>query len=101
MNNKLENKNVDFLFKAILSLETREECYDFFEDLCTVNELISMAQRFHVARDLYDGKTFLQIEAQTGTSSATISRVNRCFNYGSGGYKMVIEKLNGEDKSGN
>lgn len=97
----IHSEDTDLLFKAIMSLESTEECYKFFEDLCTVNELISMAQRFHVARDLYDGKTFLQIEAQTGTSSATISRVNKCFNYGSGGYKMIIEKMNGEEKSGN
>lgn len=97
----IHSEDTDLLFEGIMSLKSKDECYKFFEDLCTVNELISMAQRFHVARDLYDGKTFLQIEAQTGTSSATISRVNRCFNYGSGGYKMVIEKLNGEDKSGN
>lgn len=97
----IHSEDTDLLFKAIMSLESTDECYKFFEDLCTVNELISMAQRFHVARDLYDGKTFLQIEAQTGTSSATISRVNKCFNYGSGGYKMIIEKINGEEKSGN
>ncbi len=97
----IHSEDTDLLFKAIMSLESTDECYKFFEDLCTVNELISMAQRFHVARDLYDGKTFLQIEAQTGTSSATISRVNKCFNYGSGGYKMIIEKINGEDESGN
>ena len=97
----IHSEDTDLLFEGIMSLKSKDECYKFFEDLCTVNELISMAQRFHVARDLYDGKTFLQIEAQTGTSSATISRVNRCFNYGSGGYKMVIEKLNGEDKSRN
>ena len=97
----IHSEDTDLLFEGIMSLKSKDECYKFFEDLCTVNELISMAQRFHVARDLYDGKTFLQIEAQTGTSSATISPVNRCFNYGSGGYKMVIEKLNGEDKSGN
>lgn len=97
----IRSEDTDLLFKAIMSLESTDECYKFFEDLCTVNELISMAQRFHVARDLYDGKTFLQIEAQTGTSSATISRVNKCFNYGSGGYKMIIEKINGEEKSGN
>ena len=97
----IHSEDTDLLFEGIMSLKSKDECYKFFEDLCTVNEIISMAQRFHVARDLYYGKTFLQIEAQTGTSSATISRVNRCFNYGSGGYKMVIEKLNGEDKSGN
>ena len=76
MNNKLENKNVDFLFKAILSLETREECYDFFEDLCTVQELKTLSQRIVVAKMLSEKSVYTDIVEQTGASTATISRVN-------------------------
>ncbi len=93
----IHSENTDLLFQAIMSLDSVEECYKFFEDLCTVNELASMSQRFHVARELSAGKTFLKIEAETGASSATISRVNKCYNYGSGGYKIAIDNLK-EDK---
>ena len=84
MNNKLENKNVDFLFKAILSLETREECYDFFEDLCTVQELKTLSQRIVVAKMLSEKSVYTDIVEQTGASTATISRVNRSLQYGCG-----------------
>jgi TrpR-related protein YerC/YecD len=90
---KLNDKSVDQLFEAILTLKTLEECYIFFDDLCTVNEIQSMSQRLEVARMLGKGYTYSQIEAQTGASTATISRVKRCLNYGNDGYKMALERL--------
>ncbi len=80
------------LFKAILTLETVEECQNFFEDICTVKELQDLSQRLHVAKKLNDGKNYQEITKETGASTATISRVNRCLTYGSGGYKSVLEK---------
>lgn len=94
MNKKLKTDAVNHLFDAILSLETKEECYDFFEDLCTVNELLSLSQRFDVASMLRSHKTYLEIAENTGASTATISRVNRSLNYGNDGYQMVFERLN-------
>ena len=96
MNNKLENKNVDFLFKAILSLETREECYDFFEDLCTVQELKTLSQRIVVAKMLSEKSVYTDIVEQTGASTATISRVNRSLQYGCDGYDLIFDRMNGE-----
>lgn len=93
MNNKLENKNVDFLFKAILSLETREECYDFFEDLCTVQELKTLSQRIVVAKMLSEKSVYTDIVEQTGASTATISRVNRSLQYGCDGYDKIFERI--------
>lgn len=93
MNKKLKNEAVDSLFDAVLTLETKEECYSFFEDLCTVNELLSLSQRFEVASMLRDKKTYLEIAEQTGASTATISRVNRSLNYGSDGYELVFSRL--------
>ena len=93
MNNKLENKNVDFLFKAILSLETREECYDFFEDLCTVQELKTLSQRIVVAKMLSEKSVYTDIVEQTGASTATISRVNRSLQYGCVGYDKIFERI--------
>ena len=93
MNNKLQNENVDFLFKAILSLETTEECYDFFEDLCTVQELKTLSQRIVVAKMLSEKCVYTDIVEQTGASTATISRVNRSLNYGNDGYDMVFERI--------
>jgi len=84
---------IDQLFEAILTLKTVEECYIFFDDLCTVNEIQSMSQRLEVARMLGKGHTYNQIEEQTGASTATISRVKRCLNYGNDGYKMALERL--------
>ena len=95
MNTKLKDMNVDYLFKAVLSLETMEECYSFFEDVCTVNELLSFSQRYEVAKMLREGKTYLEIAEKTGASTATISRVNRSLNYGSDGYDMVFARLTG------
>lgn len=93
MSKKLRTEEVDHLFDAILSLENREECYTFFEDVCTVNELLSLSQRFEVARMLRDQKTYLDIADKTGASTATISRVNRSLNYGNDGYDMVFARL--------
>lgn len=90
---KLRDRTVDQLFEAILKLETLEEAYQFFDDLCTVNEVQSLAQRLEVARMLRKGHTYNQIEAETGASTATISRVKRCLNYGTDGYKMALERL--------
>lgn len=86
-------KDLEQLFRAILTLETIEECYTFFDDLCTVNEIKSLAQRLEVARMLGEGHTYNQIETETGASTATISRVKRCLNYGNDGYQMVLERL--------
>ena len=94
MNKKIKTDAVDHLFEAILSLESREECYSFFEDLCTVNELLSLSQRFEVAAMLRDNKTYLDIAEKTGASTATISRVNRSLNYGNDGYEMVFSRMN-------
>ena len=94
MNSKLKTEEVDSLFHAILTLQTVEECYSFFEDACTVNELLSLAQRFEVARMLREKKTYLEIAEKTGASTATISRVNRSLNYGNDGYDMVFERIN-------
>lgn len=92
MNKKIRTEAVDSLFDAILTLENREECYIFFEDLCTVNELLSLSQRFEVAAMLKDRKTYLEIADKTGASTATISRVNRSLNYGNDGYDMVFKR---------
>ena len=93
MNTKLHDENVDFLFDAILALENREECYRFFEDLCTVPELKAMSQRIAVAKMLSKRQVYSEIVAQTGASTATISRVNRSLNYGSDGYTLIIDRL--------
>lgn len=93
MNKKIKTEAVDCLFDAILKLQTREECYGFFEDLCTVNELLSLSQRFEVAAMLRDRKTYLEIAEKTGASTATISRVNRSLNYGNDGYELVFERM--------
>ncbi len=98
MNKKIKNESVDSLFDAILCLNSREECYTFFEDLCTVNELLSLSQRFEVAAMLKGHKTYLEIAEKTGASTATISRVNRSLNYGNDGYDMVFDRM-GSKKS--
>lgn len=90
---KLNDKSIDQLFEAILTLKDMEECYIFFEDLCTVNEIQSMSQRLEVARMLGNGSTYNQIESETGASTATISRVKRCLNYGNDGYKLTLDRL--------
>ncbi len=93
MNSKLRDEHMDYLFKAILSLETKEECYAFFEDLCTVLELKSLSQRMQVAQMLVEKNVYSDIVAKTGASTATISRVNRTLNYGSDGYALVFNRL--------
>ena len=93
MNKKIKTPAVDYLFDAILTLKDRDECYSFFEDLCTVNELLSLSQRFEVASMLKDKKTYLDIAEKTGASTATISRVNRSLNYGNDGYDMGFSRL--------
>jgi TrpR-related protein YerC/YecD len=90
--NARKNAMTDALFDAILSLETREDCYRFFEDLCTVKEVSDMAQRLEAAKMLLNGNTYEQIVRTVEISTATISRINRCIQYGSGGYKDTIEK---------
>ena len=98
MNSKLRNDSTDRLFKAILALDNIEECYCLFEDLCTISEIKAMAQRLEVAKMLKDNHVYTDIVQKTGASTATISRVNRCLNYGSDGYQMVLERLSTEDK---
>jgi len=93
MNNRLKSEAVDGLFDAILQLKTREECYLFFEDLCTVQELKAMSQRMEVAQMLSAGYPYTEIVSKTGASTATISRVNRSLAYGVDGYKLVFERL--------
>ena len=96
MNKKIKTEAVDHLFEAVLTLESPEECYAFVEDVCTVNELLSLSQRYEVARMLRDKKTYLEIAEKTGASTATISRVNRSLNYGNDGYDMVFARLKEE-----
>ena len=90
MNKKIKTEAVDHLFEAVLTLKSPEECYAFFEDVCTVNELLSLSQRYEVAKMLREKKTYLDIAERTG---ATISRVNRSLNYGNDGYDMVFKRL--------
>ena len=96
MEKKLKDKNTDMFFDAILHLKTIDECYDFFEDLCTVNELKSISQRIVVAKMLRDKRVYSDIVEETGASTATVSRVNRSLQYGCGGYDMIFERMNGE-----
>ncbi len=98
LNPKMKDKYVDDLFEAILSLETPEECYSFFGDLCTVLELKSLSQRYQVARMLSEHHVYSDIVSETGASTATISRVNRSINYGNDGYAIVFERLKGKKK---
>lgn len=91
---KLQSEEMDFLCEAILSLKNKEECYRFFDDICTINEIKALEQRLQVAKMLRNKKTYVEIAAATGASTATISRVNRCLNYGSDGYNVVLERLN-------
>ena len=93
VNPKLKDELNDQLCEAMLSLQTVDECYQFFEDICTVSELKAMSQRLEVARMLRQGHTYEDIVARTGASTATISRVKRCLNYGADGYGIVLERL--------
>lgn len=92
------SESVDTLVKGLLKLETEEECFAFLEDVCTIKELQDMAQRFDVALKLSDGFNYNQVSKETGASSATISRVNKCLMYGNNGYKTVIERIKNEEK---
>mgnify|MGYP000630091661 CR=1 FL=1 len=93
MSKNIRNESTDGLFQAILSLQDMDECYTFFEDVCTINELLSLSQRYEVAKMLREQKTYLEIAEKTGASTATISRVNRSLNYGNDGYDMVFERI--------
>ena len=93
MPNKIKDDNVDFLFEAILNLQSLEECYDFFEDLCTVQELKAISQRIVVAKMLRDKKVYSDIVSATGASTATISRVNRSLQYGCNGYEEIFKRM--------
>ena len=93
MNKKIRTSAVETLFEAIIKLESVDECFDFFEDLATINEILSLSQRFEVARMLRQHKTYLEIAEKTGASSATISRVNRSLNYGNDGYDLAIQRI--------
>ena len=96
---RLKDESTDSLFEAILLLETKEECYRLFEDLATVAEIKALAQRLEVAKMLEEEITYTKIAEVTGASSATISRVKRCLNYGADGYKMILERMNKKEKS--
>lgn len=101
MNFKIKDEMTDRLFEAILLLKNIEECYDFFEDICTIAEIKALAQRLEVARMLSKGKTYTEISEKTGASTATISRVNRCLNYGADGYKIILERLEKKNAQNN
>lgn len=94
MSKTVKTEAVDHLFDAILTLKDKDECYTFFQDVCTINELLSLSQRYEVAKMLREKKTYLEIAEKTGASTATISRVNRSLNYGNDGYEMVFNRLN-------
>ena len=94
MSKDIRTPAVDHLFEAILTLNDKEECYTFFQDVCTINEILSLSQRFEVAHMLRESRTYLEIAEQTGASTATISRVNRSLNYGCDGYDMVFSRMN-------
>lgn len=89
----LRGEQLNQMFDAILSLQTREECYRFFDDIATMNEIQSLSGRLQVAKMLIDGDTYQTIEKETNASTATISRVRRCINYGNDGYQMVLERM--------
>ena len=93
MSKNIKTPAVDYLFDAILSLKDKDECYAYFDDICTVNELLSLSQRFEVAAMLRNKKTYIEIAEKTGASTATISRVNRSLNYGNDGYDIVFARI--------
>lgn len=99
MNSKFRDKMVDNLFNGILKINDMEECYKFFEDICTISEIKSIAQRFEVARMLSEKKTYTEIAEKTGASTATISRVNRALNYGADGYNIILSRLYNNEES--
>jgi len=93
---KLRSKQLDQFFDAILTLKTREECYQFFDDVATMHEVQALSQRLQVAKLLSEGSTYQTIENETSASTATISRVRRSLDYGSGGYKVILERMSDE-----
>ncbi len=95
---KLKSEFTDELFEAILLLKNLEECYCFFEDVCTIKEIQSLSQRFKVAKLLRENKTYNEIEEITGASTATISRINRCLHYGADGYNLILDRLEKEKR---
>ena len=97
MNSKIKSKDVDFLFDAILQLQTREECYMLFEDLCTVQEMKALSQRLVVAKMLSEGRVYSDIVKTTGASTATISRVKRSLDYGCDSYSLVFDRMEAEE----
>ena len=92
-NSRLKSEQTDALFEAILTLDTMDDCYRLFEDICTIKEIQAIAQRLEVAKQLRENKTYNEIEAETGASTATISRINRSLNYGADGYNLIFRKL--------
>ncbi|MCQ2433341.1 MAG: YerC/YecD family TrpR-related protein [Clostridia bacterium] len=98
MNDKMKDERMDLLFRGILTLQSVEECYDFFEDLCTVPELQEMSRRLYAAKLLSENCIYTDIADRTGLSTATISRVNRCLKYGEDGYKTVLDRLKNEEE---
>ena len=98
LNSKIKDESVDFLFHSILALESLEECYNFFEDLCTVPEIKAMSQRINVAYMLNEKRVYSEIVSKTGASTATVSRVNRSLNYGCDGYDLIFNRLPDEVK---
>lgn len=100
MNSIPKDENLDFLFKGILTLSSVEECYHFFEDLCTMSELQEMSRRMQAAKLLKDNFIYTEIAARTGLSTATISRVNRCLKYGTEGYISVLERVEKSERRG-
>ena len=89
----IHSQAVDKLFEAILNLDSVDECYNFFEDICTIKEIQDMSQRLEVARLLDEGRPYNDVASKTGASTTTISRVNKCITYGSGGYELVLKRL--------
>lgn len=98
MNDRLNKEDLNYMFRAILKLETVDECYDFFKDLCTIQELKSISQRLHVAKLLSEKKVYNDIVTETGASTATISRVNRSLQDGNDGYRVIFERLEKDEK---
>jgi TrpR-related protein YerC/YecD len=98
MAQEIFGKMTDNLFKAILELKDVDECYKFFEDICTIKEIQDVSQRLEVARQLKNGSSYVEVAKETGASTATISRVNKCLSYGSGGYRLVLDRMDKENK---
>ena len=96
---KMKSEETDHLYQAILSLKTEEECYRFFDDLCTIGEILAMSQRYQVAEELHKGSTFADISEKTSVSATTITRINKCLNYGADGYRIALERTHGGEET--